>query len=287
MKKLVTVCCLQLIFSIAQASYTFTIASFNIRLYGIGGEWSGSFSDEYRDRWVREYLDNFVLADVIAFQEIVDRARLKALIADKFDCASYEVSSNTHQYVMLCWNKFKFNFKMVPGESNFIIDESALNKYRPAVYGILTDLDGSKLTYITALHLKALPSGHQKRKRQMEIISARLMSLSDEIPHLVLGDFNTFAQTHDLAMIKKQLLPLGLIQVQNTNLLTYRTPVFSGSFDHLFISRNINVLSELKVNGPCNLQADGLFGLKRFDDLKFYNRFISDHCPILLQVQFL
>ncbi len=254
-----------------------TITTFNIKLYGIGGEWAGTPEDEYRDPWLQEFLGQVGFnSDVILFQEIVDVNRLQNLMGTNYNCLSYFHPRPKHQKVALC-HKTTFGFVKEVIDDNFIIEEVALGKYRPALWGVLTDNKKIPLMHIVGVHLKARPSSAAKRDKQMEIISKKIGELNDQLPIIVLGDFNSFDQTGDEQMIQEWLRPHSLIPMEIEGNNTYITWQYQNKFDHIFASESLTPIRPVQISGPCNNET--LKGI-RFNDVPFYNRFISDHCPL-------
>jgi len=264
------------------------ISSLNIRVYGQGGMYAGTLEDEFRDKWLKGFIEaKLGDSDVIIFQEIMNKESLINNIVSDMNCVSYDRSNTiddnkeNHIYVVVCFNK-KYQFLKEQSEDNYAYEPMALHKYRPAVYGVLCE-NKKKLAHIVGLHLKALPQGHQTRVKQMEILSKRLTEINDGLPIIVGGDYNTYNtdEIEDYKMINSYLNPLNLFSANQENLITYKTPLFTGTFDHFWISQSVYSNSSFTVNGPCNATSSG----PRFDDLYFYNQFVSDHCPITLSIQ--
>jgi len=285
--KLITLIIISLVIFCAQAK-ELKISSLNIRVYGQGGMYAGTQEDEFRDKWLKEFIETRLGdSDVIMFQEIINKENLITNVVNHMNCVSYDRSESdndekeSHIYVVVCFNK-KYKFLKEQSEDNYAYEPMALHKYRPAVYGVLCE-NNQKLAHIIGLHLKALPQGHQTRDKQMELLSDRLKEIDDGLPIIVGGDFNTYKtdEIDDYKMINSHLNPINLFSTNQENLITYKTPFYKGTFDHFWISQSVYTSANFSVNGPCNATTSG----PRFDDLYFYNQFVSDHCPITLSIQ--
>lgn len=280
MKKQLLLALLILFISTNTIAKNLTITSFNIRFYGFGGEYSGSLTDEFRDDWLSEYMKkNNIMSDVIVFQEIIDKNRLRKLLANNYNCISYKNDQKNHLHVVICYRYKTFIFDKVAGDDNHIIDNSSLERYRPAVYGILKNRDAKPLLRIVGVHLKARETHFKTRKKQAKIIKKNLQTLDSSVPTIIIGDFNLHSEkeVNDISEIFKDL---GLKHVDN-NRFTYMSPTFEGILDHVWLSESLSH-KELIVKGP---KTKDFNDTKRFDNLYFYNKFISDHAPIIISIK--
>ena len=269
-------------------SENITFTSFNIRWFGLGGEFSGLPGDEYRSKWLKEFITtNLAASDVIVFQEIVDvMALTKDVLAQGWGCVTYDHPEPRHQHVVLC-HKDRFEFVQEKDDDNFAIETIAIDpiKSRPGLAGILRLKNGRSLAHVVGLHLKADPEHSATRMGQAEQLSVRLKEFSDGLPVVVLGDYNTHpaastgAAKDDEILIDEVLAKYeaGLSHVPNPFAFTYHLPEHGARLDHIWVSSSLLRDSKIDVFSVCNSEAkEGA----RFTDLMFYNRFVSDHCPI-------
>lgn len=272
--------------SLYAKAFDFKIATMNIRFYGKGGEVSGELKDEFRDKWISEFIkEELPYYDGILFQEIVDKKRFNKMMNRlSMNCFSYESKAYLHQHVVLCLNK-KYVLETIPSLNSFAywpVADVYRGKLRPALVGIVKDKStGKELFTVAGLHLKAREDHSQTRIDQIGAL-AQLISKSTKLPpFVVLGDFNTHSaedtnhRTSDLTLVKSILNSANLIWSEYNEQNTFKLPDVEFQFDHIFISKKLRSFST-KVNGPCNNDDRG----DRFEDYFFYNRFVSDHCPV-------
>ncbi len=269
-------------FAIACSS-PLSIATFNIEYYGLAGNSTGTFKDEYRNPFLEEFMkDQIGEAQVIVFQEIVDVPALGSLMA-KFNmtCRTYEKqATELHQYVVLC-HKQEFRFESLREDGLYAMEEvKAGNTHvRPGLWGMLQDREGHPILQIVSVHLKAHKDGTALRLEQIKALSHKLEKDRVAYPTIVIGDFNAHNNDKDefAKIFALNTSKLKLASYPQAN--SYRTYEISGAYDQAFISDYLNFKAEVK--GPCNLENQSG---KRFLNLDFYNRTISDHCPVLYQI---
>ena len=168
------------------------IATLNLQWFGLGGEFSGTLSDEYRGPWIKEFISIELRdVDVVVFEEIVDVNAFEDLMQPNFKCVSYHHSSPYHQHVVLC-HKSHLEFVKEKDDDNYAFEDSALNPMaRPALHGVLKRRNGKALLRIFGVHLKAFPNETKTRLQQLAKIASRIKSLKDGLPVAILGDFNS------------------------------------------------------------------------------------------------
>lgn len=260
-----------------------SIATFNIEYYGLAGNATGTFKDEYRNPFLEDFMKGQIAqAQVIVFQEIVDVPALSSLMAKfNMNCQSYEKQvTEFHQYVVLCY-KQDFRFESLREDSLFAMEEvkAGNTKLRPGLWGMLQDKAGHPILQIVAVHLKAHEDSAALRLKQVKAIYKKLEKNGAAYPTIVIGDFN--AHNNDKEEFAKifALNSSKLKLASYPQTYSYRTYNVSGAYDQAFISDYLNFKAEVK--GPCNLENQSG---KRFFNLDFYNRTISDHCPVLYQI---
>lgn len=302
------------------------ITTMNIRLYGIGGVWAGGIEDEFRDRTLKQFiLQNLSKTDVFLFEEIVDVSRLQNLmksVDSSFQCTSYNWphenggsgganGGDKHQYIALCYKTNIFQF--YPDSSSKIFDVSgfaywpvAKKKYRPALVGILENIETNEKVRIIGVHLKALAESSAIRLEQISMIKDYINSFNDTTQSdnnkrmkstIILGDFNT--ANEDLKNIERILLDIvdiSFARLDQDFLFTFKSYSGQVAFDHIFISNDIyqkckmdGYFCKVTTAGPCDLTMDANEGSRnvgKFLDFAYYYQFISDHCPVTLETNY-
>ncbi len=270
----------------------------NIKYYGLGGKHGGDFKDEKRDRHLVDFLSSDVLnSDIAVFEEIVDVNRfVKNIIQGRLRCTSYDDPNERHQHVVICY-KNDFRLEKEPGDQNYIIEEAKLGreKSRPAVYGLLKHKDGTPLFHIVGLHLKAYPDESTTRVEQSRVISKRLAELRDGTPYLLLGDYNTYRapkngqQQDDVDLISQTYQQFGMdvTHLRNQSPFTYKNGKYEMKLDHIWIGKSVEVIKPLRSLGICSNESHLIENEqnKKYKNIKYYNKNISDHCPITTTVQ--
>jgi endonuclease/exonuclease/phosphatase family metal-dependent hydrolase len=251
------------------------VSTFNVQWYGLGSHKEGRAQDEHRDKALRKFVSQELSAsDVIAFEEIVDVARLKReILGEAYKCVSYSNDDPKHQHVVLCYRS-ALTLSPEEGEESYTLDSVALGRHRPAVLGLLKDGSGQPLAHLMAVHLKALPDFSARRAQQARLMARRLARFQDGVPVVVLGDFNTHQteESDDEQMLSEIFGAgkLGLRWVEHRFKRTYRSSRYAGRFDHVWASPELKS-SGVRVSGPCNSRDKEL--------IERYNQQISDHCP--------
>lgn len=258
------------------------ITSLNIRWYGNNGNIKPA--PEKRDATLRAFLsDEIKKADVMVFQEIVDVKRLaKEVVGGGMECHSYQHPDSNHQHVVVC-HKSEYDFVREANDNNIAAEEVAAeaadpDRARPAVSGLLKR-NGQPVAHIIGVHLKAFPKETETRVNQAEAIGERITDFGDDVPVVVIGDFNTYPSTEtkknkdDDALIGEAFQEAGakMRQVANPAKETYRTAKHKGKFDRIFASSNVK--GEIKVAAPCATTATT-------SQIEKYNSQVSDHCLV-------
>lgn len=267
-----------------------TIATFNVKWFGLGGTMDGSSEKEKRDPTLKKFISEQVLpADLIVFEEVVDVPRLQKLLPAKWDCQSYDNPERTHQHVVLCASE-KLKLKLVNYDNNNTIETVAINgtKSRPAVRMNVTDTQGKVLFVLVGVHLKAYPEESKTREFQAGEIAKDIARLGANVPVLITGDFNTYpaeqngTEEHDIDMIQTNLnqMGAGFTHVPMTEKYTYRSGSHKSQFDHYYIRGAMKVVSAPDVFDVCNASATG----QEFMNISYYNKNVSDHCPVKMTV---
>jgi len=264
----------------------FNIATFNVKWFGLGGEISGTQRDEFRGPWIKEYISkNLSQSQAILFQEIVDVDKLKHLMAElNMSCHSYDNSRRNHQHVALCLDN-DFSLEKESFEENYAFEELDVTggSLRPGLRGLIVERrTRKKLFHIMGVHLKANSQSSTTRIKQVKIIAQELNKRKSRIPYVVLGDFNTYNSTmngrskDDKNVFDEILSQVKLKYVAHKNEYTYRSKSTKLLLDHAWVSQSVEI-SSVKVGKSCNHYSRSA---TRFDSSNFFNRFVSDHCPL-------
>ena len=265
------------------------IATFNIRWYGLGGEITGLRSDEYRDSFIKEFLSTkYINTDIFIFQEIIDTVRLSDLMSGLgHQCVSYRHEQFNHQHLMICHKK---SLEIIPeeGDDDFNFPLLENRPYlRPAIYGKIIDRYSKKpLIHLIGLHLKAGPDSTALRLKQIKSLRDRVKEYrKSELPLVIAGDLNTYAGDEngksDLELIGEALAPLNMSRRTSDYDYTYRGNSYGNSFDHFFVTKGV----ETKYTDVWRACGRSIPKSKRLENLSWYKRFISDHCPVSLRVE--
>ncbi|MEZ4873204.1 MAG: endonuclease/exonuclease/phosphatase family protein [Bdellovibrionales bacterium] len=262
-----------------------TIASFNIRCYGFGGEYEGRAGDEHRDQALADFISKYLgETDVIVFQEICQVHRLKNILPDDFEYVTYEHDYKRHQHVVIAY-KSKYQV-MDPTSNGYIVDGVILNgkTSRPALYGQLVKRESqTAVAHLIGVHLKSGRFHTESRLDQMEVICKFVEKLDKNLPCFITGDFNTQGklftgrEKSDLELFDEVAEAHGLIRLENQK-FTYKTQWEAHLLDHIFYTgQRCRAMDELWV-----LDVNEVFsGSLDQKALKMYYEWISDHLPIL------
>lgn len=260
----------------AQAPTEISITTFNIKFYGLNGNHGGSPGTEARDAKIRNHLTtNDLWTDVMVFQEIVDVAALERMVGEHYKCQSYDNHDPRHQHVVICFKDI-FTFEKARDDDNFIIDEVALEKHRPAVHGVLT-WQNRPLLHVFGVHLKAQPDQTDVRTEQTHLIADYLERRENDEPVVILGDFNTHNNDHVIMNDIFSRNSINLREAPISQKYTYRVPVRGAKLDRIWISSDLRLKQQVNVVGPCNAPNNAR-------PIRTYNSEVSDHCPVTLKV---
>lgn len=250
------------------------VSSFNIRCYGLGGEYSGRFRDEKRNANIKNFIKTELSdCDVMVFQEIIDVEVFKGLVPRNYKTFTYDHSFKRHQRVVIC---LKDSFDLSPFST---VEGTTLDERysRPALYGQVVDKKSNKaLLHIIGVHLK---SGHlhsETRLKQSTAITKFINSLDQSIPIVLSGDFNsqpkerTGLKQNDVVVLNEVFEDAGLSLIQNST-PTYHTNWEQQVLDHIWVSKKYVESADLWVYDVTS---------SYHGDLNTYYKEISDHLPI-------
>lgn len=253
-----------------------SFATFNIRWYGLNGDAMGETGSESRDESIRQHLvDNELLTDVLAFQEIVDVEGLKEVVGSDYSCESYDHVQPRHQHVVVC---VKSPLRFVKAEDeNFAYEAVSLEHHRPAVHGWVVTAQGRKLVHFIAVHLKAMPNKSQTRLTQAEILGDALAKMSTKVPAIITGDFNTYENENSLIQDKFAERGLDLVEQDSDQPFTFRSDRYQNKFDRVY-SSGVTYARKPRVVGPCN-------GNVTREERDRYFQEVSDHCAVTWSIR--
>lgn len=266
------------------------LATFNVKWFGLGGSKEGSAEKEKRDVTLKKFIAEEILpTDLIVFQEVVDVPRLLKLLPAKWNCQTYDNPEPTHQHVVLCASE-KYKLKLVDYDTNNTIETVAINgdKSRPAVRMNVTNVQGKVLFALVGVHLKAYPEESKTREFQAGEIAKDLSRLDSDIPVVITGDFNTYPAEktggieNDIDLLESSLNQMGaeFIHVPMIEENTYRSGRYGSQFDHYYVKGDMNLVTAPDVYDVCNSTSNG----QGFMNLSYYNKNVSDHCPVKLKI---
>jgi len=258
-----------------------TVSSFNLQFYGLGGNMRGRPGNEYRDPHIRDFMEkNLFQSDVILFQEIVLVDQLKQkLIPPEYACETYgKRRGEFHQYLVACVKKpWQFTIEA--------IEDMDLTGYgRPGLAVNLKSKDGQAILRLIDVHLKAGTddSNGQARNSQLAALTAWLGRQDAKIQTVVAGDFNE----RDPGGLDNQLTAAGLVEAVLGDPTYISEPTRKNfNYDRFYVSRPLR--EKIRSRSVFQACTKSEMGGKKGDDYSdwlFYTRFISDHCPITMDL---
>jgi endonuclease/exonuclease/phosphatase family metal-dependent hydrolase len=258
-----------------------TFTEVNLNWFGLDGSPDNNAGDETRVDSIRQYLqDQGLMADVMAFEEIVDLDMLKSgILDDAYSCASYDRDDPKHQHVVICVRQ-GLTFAPADGADGYALESVDVNGHlRPAVHGIVEDAAGRRLAHVFAVHLKAMPDKSDVRLQQVQALGDYLANRrAGGEPVVILGDWNTYAS--DPENFQKVLGPNGLRLAEEPEPYTWASVTENfppAKFDRVWMSDALaGKVASLHVIGPCSSGDKTEIG--------DYNTDVSDHCPVSLKL---
>jgi endonuclease/exonuclease/phosphatase family metal-dependent hydrolase len=259
-----------------RTNLTFTM--FNIKYYGLNGDHDGTQGSETRNAAIKDHLTrNNLWTDVMAFEEIVDvRALKRDITGERYSCESYDHNDSRHQHVVLCVRS-GLRLVVADDDDNFTLENVQMERYRPAVHGIVETNDGERLAHVIAVHLKAQPNMSDVRIEQTHMIADYIYDREDALPVVLLGDVNTHGNDHELMSNILDDYGVDMFEVENPATSTFRTPGNASKLDRMWVTEGVRVVEEPRTYGPCT--GDGWTGT-----ITDYNRKVSDHCPVAVKL---
>jgi endonuclease/exonuclease/phosphatase family metal-dependent hydrolase len=264
------------------------VSTLNMKWYGIGGTMWNEPHQEYRQDNMKQFIDQELPdSDIIVFTEVVETNQLQELIKDRMDCATYEGGWTRHQHVMICYDKKQFRAEKY--DNDFIIEEVDLGSMglRPAAQAKICHKKGECFLQVIGVHLAA-GREYEKRREQVSYINENLKKQSGRLPTVITGDFNSHIKAQsDLdeddieafeRILSQNLRPT--FHSATKHIKTYGTGPSARAYDHIVVSKNIEVLSTWGYEA-CSTKPD----LKKtFIPFQSFRKYFTDHCPVSAKI---
>ena len=237
----------------------------------------GMIGEETRDADLTKFLKKYGYMDhdIIVFQEIVDIIRLKEnVLQNKFKCRSYFHRDTKHLHVVVCY-KPEFTFSR-DRDDNYELESVKVGstRLRPAVHGIIK-LRSHELVRIIGVHLKASPQNSERRLRQIEQIASHMDRVDTAIPTVITGDFNSFHD--DIEVFSDIFGDFNMSHVPHLDEFTFQSDRYKNQLDHFWASDEISQTSMTDTFNTCSNAGNEGRGVT---NRPYFNRRLSDHCPI-------
>lgn len=263
-----------------------TVSAKTIQSTTMNIRWYGNFLEgkkDFRIPWLQEYLEPYFKSqDIIHFQEIkkID-SFLEDVVQNKMKC-----HGNKLYHLVICIRK-SWNFLPFANDEDFTIEEAALGRsgHRGALHGVVANSNKKPLFHFIGVHLKAYPKESKIREEQIKQIAKYLKknSSDSDLPVIMSGDFNSFRaieterEKDDIEIFQSILSDVDLKRVDFTDGYSFVKPIKRSLIDHYWVSNSVEI-EDITVPKLCTKGAflDGY----RFDNIRYYNYFISDHCPL-------
>lgn len=252
------------------------ISSFNIRCFGLGGEYSGRFRDEQRHYDLKNMIHKKLSkSDVMIFQEIVDVESFKMIIPNNFTLYEYSHDYKRHQRVVIAVKNTHLVLKkeIVP---HVTIDEKFS---RPALH-LKIQLESTLVVNVIGVHLKSGDLHTDTRLQQVRAITDYIKLINSSDPYIIGGDFNTHKiESSDLEFDDTKYLSdvfktAGLEHMGN-DIPTFQTNWSKNILDHFWVSKKLIKDASLEVSSAA----------KKAVSLDDYYKKISDHVPVILNIR--
>ncbi len=135
-----------------------------------------------------------------------------------------------------------------------------------------------------AVHLKAFEDGAEQRMNQIR----KIKEATKNGRWLVIGDFNLQKTELVNEILSAEEILDTMEHLRGDYQFTSRRDKYRSELDHMFASKQFLAGYHIESIGPCNQIQKTIDGIsvERFEDIRFYNRFVSDHCPIKALIQF-
>lgn len=281
-----------LLFNASATSHALTVSSHNLQWFGLGGnprsyikkEADGKLTpfNEYREYHIRRFLERHLgTTDVFFFQEVVAVQHLiDKVIPSTHTCQTYGGEQRfKHQYVVACVrSSLKFSIETI---SDLIINGS--NSRAGLVVNLLND-DGTIKTRLVSVHLQAGSDVADLEFRGLQIVALREWIKRQPVaaPTVIAGDFNE----RDPVRLTGAFSEIGLVESATDGpTLISEAARRQRTYDRFFISQELQpMVKSSKAFVACRMPEVPFGESDDYLDWTFYVRFVSDHCPITLEL---
>jgi exonuclease III len=260
-----------------------TVSSFNLQWYGLGGTMRGHPKgyNEYRNYHLKRFMEKHLFhSDVLLFQEVVtvDALQLSVVTPD-YQCVTYPgPRPHKHQYIVACVKRaLKFDLQ--------VIDEMQMgNGNRPGLAVVIHGDKGTPKLRIVGVHLKAGLDieDTEERAHQVGALTEWLKKQEKTVPTIVTGDFNE-REPEALRSLFEQADLEEAVLGNPTFISEMNRKVHN--YDRFYVQKSLLTKTIKKtVFEACQKLDHPTDRLNDYMDWTFYVRFISDHCPISLEL---
>ena len=255
-------------------------------LIGMAKEEVQNPQESIEDPWLAAFLSHYIQThDILVFQEITNLSRFKNQIIDnQMNCLSYNKDISKyqfkHQFIAICIRPGLY-FAPFEEDDDYIIENVATSfALRPALHATITN-GHQILAHVIGLHLKAGGSkkNYTTRKKQVQEIINYLLKFPSNQPTIIAGDFNSTTESETQEhedLFWSSGLSLKPIPFSG---VTYNNSYYRNKLDYIWINNKLQVTNEPFIGGACNHSSG-----TSYNNLDFYNKNISDHCPLSVQL---
>lgn len=246
-----------------------------------------SFNIEFFPKNQRQVQESFVLIDelgasAIGLQEITDTGRLareaKRRLGDAWDFVYQDVvaiHAKPKLHIGVLYNTEVFQLERVGSRNETRVDERTQPTF---LVRLRHRISGERVTMLV-IHFKALPEGRERRIQQFAGLQHIILDLQQQGRNLVvMGDFNAtekadrdslkaLSDTANLVWATEEL-PCSAFWERANDCPTSR-------LDHIF---SWKFPSSIVAKGGCEL------GCESRNSCPIYRHEVSDHCPVLLEM---
>jgi endonuclease/exonuclease/phosphatase family metal-dependent hydrolase len=146
------------------------------------------------------------------------------------------------------------------------------------------------MLHVLGVHLKAFPEKTDVRLMQTDHLAERIDTYPDDLPVVVLGDFNSHTKGKNKKKRDDKFLILDILDEVGMDLVdlgernTWTSKSNRAQLDQIYLSSDIRTLADARIDGPCNNDRNQ-DNAKDFENLEYYLKNVSDHCPVTLELE--
>jgi exonuclease III len=266
----------------------YLITTFNIKWFGIGGTMWNTPDQEFRADHLRQFIQQELkTSDFITFTEVVSTEALTTMLKGLFKCVSYKGSWSRHQHVAICFDPKKYRAEKY--DNDYVIQDVDLGSggLRPAVQSKICHLNGKCFLQILGVHLAA-GRKTEKRLRQIRELRDELLTHTETLPTVLLGDFNSYRKERnglekdDIQYIEETLHQTDYkLSSVTKGIPTYGSGEYGRDYDHIMITPDITA-TQVYAYSACSKKPD-----VNSTHIPYYSfrKYFSDHCPVTARIQ--